>query len=315
MDHKALIIDSPDLQLAPQRRSWAFVKSVGWLLWFMLWLPLLTLLGWYFGYETVIEQFVDRKGSIELRRLLPTYLLVIGVCGGSLVLWSLIQYWRFHGRNRRNSSPDLATSELAEMTKTSVAAVQSWQGARRVVAYHDANAKIVTVETDPNALYGKALIAAVEAAEALTASQDGTTVLTVTDPPASVSTHTDDTVDTSSSKVAGIATVQHDADAGRGEALAATAEIRELITIQPAEALPVAINAHADNAVTPSEGVESVEVPSMNVAEVVSIAPVVIAEESAKVHSGPKATTTDIATARKAKARRTKKRRATGSFG
>ncbi len=167
MDYKALIIDSPDLQLAPQRRSWAFVKSVGWLLWFMLWLPMFTLLGWYFGYETIIVQFVDRKGSVELLRLLPTYVLVISACGGSLVIWSLIQYWRFHGRNRRSTSPDLDTSALAEMTKNSVEAVQSWQGARRVVAYHDANAKIVTVETDPNALYGKALIAATQAVEAM----------------------------------------------------------------------------------------------------------------------------------------------------
>jgi biofilm PGA synthesis protein PgaD len=165
MDHKALIIDSPDLQLATQRRSWAFVKSVGWLLWFMLWLPLLTLLGWYFGYETIIEQFIDRKGSVELIRLLPTYGLVIGVCGGSLVIWSLIQYWRFHGHNRRSTSPDLDTTALAELTNSSVEAVQSWQNARRVVAYHDANAKIVTVQTDPNALYGKALLAAAEAAE------------------------------------------------------------------------------------------------------------------------------------------------------
>ncbi len=167
MDHKALIIDSPDLQLAAQRRSWAFVKSVGWLLWFMLWLPMFTLLGWYFGYETIIVQFVDRKGSAELVRLLPTYVLVISVCGGSLVIWSLVQYWRFHGRNRRSTSPDLETIALAKMTKNSVEAVQSWQGARRVVAYHDANAKIVTVETNPNALYGKALIAAAQAVEAI----------------------------------------------------------------------------------------------------------------------------------------------------
>ncbi|MGL5005263.1 MAG: hypothetical protein ACRDAM_20155, partial [Casimicrobium sp.] len=55
-------------------------------------------------------------------------------------------------------------------TNNSVESVQSWQGARRVVAYHDAKAKIVTVDTDPNALYGKALIAAAEAAEAAQAA-------------------------------------------------------------------------------------------------------------------------------------------------
>jgi biofilm PGA synthesis protein PgaD len=166
MDHKALIIDSPSLQLATPRRSWAFVKSVGWLLWFMLWLPLFTLLGWYFGFETIAEQFFDRDGGAELVRLMPTYLLVIGICGGSLILWSLIQYWRFHGKNQRARSPDLETAALAEMTHSSVAAVQLWQGARRVVAYHDANAKIVSVDINPDALYGKALLAAVAAAEA-----------------------------------------------------------------------------------------------------------------------------------------------------
>jgi poly-beta-1,6-N-acetyl-D-glucosamine biosynthesis protein PgaD len=118
-------------------------------------------LGWYFGYETIVEQFVDRKGGIELARLLPIYLLVIGICGGSLVLWSLIQYWRFHGRNRRSVNKILETQALADFTHNSVEAVQSWQDARRVVAYHDANAHIIAVETDPNALYGKALQAAI----------------------------------------------------------------------------------------------------------------------------------------------------------
>jgi biofilm PGA synthesis protein PgaD len=165
MDHKALIIDSPSLQLSTPRRGWAFVKSVGWLLWFMLWLPLFTLLGWYFGFETIAEQFFDRDGGAELVRLLPTYLLVIGICGGSLILWSLIQYWRFHGKNQRARSPDLETAALAEMTHNTIAAVQSWQGARRVVAYHDANAKIVSVDINPDALYGKALLAAVAEAE------------------------------------------------------------------------------------------------------------------------------------------------------
>jgi biofilm PGA synthesis protein PgaD len=161
MDYHDLIIDSPDLQLASPRRSWAFVKSVGALLWFALWLPLLTVLGWYFGYETIVEQFVDRKGGIELARLLPIYLLVIGICGGSLVLWSLIQYWRFHGRNRRSVNKILETQALADFTHNTVEAVQSWQDARRVVAYHDANAHIIAVETDPSALYGKALQAAI----------------------------------------------------------------------------------------------------------------------------------------------------------
>ncbi|MGL5004100.1 MAG: poly-beta-1,6-N-acetyl-D-glucosamine biosynthesis protein PgaD, partial [Casimicrobium sp.] len=161
MNHKELIIDSPDLQLPKRRWSWAFVKTLGWILWFSLWLPILTVLGWYMGYETIVEQFVDRKGGSELARLLPTYLLVIGVCGGSLVVWSLIQYWLFHRRGKRTSAiPNLETDALATMTNNSVESVQSWQGARRVVAYHDAKAKIVTVDTDPNALYGKALIAA-----------------------------------------------------------------------------------------------------------------------------------------------------------
>jgi PgaD-like protein len=113
---------------------------------------------------------VDRKGGVELARLLPIYLMVIGICGGSLVLWSLIQYWRFHGRNRRSVNKNLETQALADFTNNSVEAVRSWQGARRVVAYHDANAHIVAVETDPGALYGKALQQAIASAEAAKAN-------------------------------------------------------------------------------------------------------------------------------------------------
>jgi biofilm PGA synthesis protein PgaD len=143
---KALIIESPGLQRPLPRNVWKLVTALFWAAWFWIWLPLLTVIGWAFGINTVFDQFVTRWGYIELLRLLPYYLLVIGVSGVSLVGWSLLQYHRFHGKERRKAFPLVTRAEIATGLGLAEETTAPWAAARRMVAYHDENGRVSWVE-------------------------------------------------------------------------------------------------------------------------------------------------------------------------
>lgn len=143
---KALIIESPGLQRPLPRNAWKLVTAIFWLMWFWIWLPIITVVGWAFGIHTVFDQFVTRWGYIELLRLLPYYMLVIGVSGVALVGWSLLQYHRFHGKERRKGYPDVTRAEIAIGLGLAEETTIPWEAARRMVAYHDDNGRVSWVE-------------------------------------------------------------------------------------------------------------------------------------------------------------------------
>lgn len=149
---KALIIESPGLQRPLPRSAWALATMLFWAAWFWLWLPLLSIIGWAFGIYTVFDQFVVRWGYIELLRLLPYYLLVIGVSGVALVGWSLLQYHRFHGKERRKAFPVVSRADIAKSLGLTEETTVPWAAARRMVAHHDENGRVSWVEVGENAV-------------------------------------------------------------------------------------------------------------------------------------------------------------------
>lgn len=143
---KELIIESPGLQSALPRTLSGFALGAFWMLWFYLWLPLFTLLGWVFSGYSIMDQFWDNYGFIELLRLFPYYLLVIGTSGLVLIGWSLFQYHRFHGKERRKASAALTSQEVAEGLGLTVEQTLGWTDARRMVAHHDGDGRVIAVD-------------------------------------------------------------------------------------------------------------------------------------------------------------------------
>ncbi len=143
---RELIIESPGLQRPLPRGMWAIATAFFWFGWFWLWLPLLSIIGWAFGVYTVFDQFVVHWGYIELLRLLPYYLLVIGTSGLLLVGWSLLQYYRFHGKERRRGFPVVTRADIAKGLGLAPETTEPWVRARRMVAHHDENGRVSWVE-------------------------------------------------------------------------------------------------------------------------------------------------------------------------
>ncbi|TVP43467.1 MAG: poly-beta-1,6-N-acetyl-D-glucosamine biosynthesis protein PgaD [Gemmatimonadales bacterium] len=110
-DRNGLIIERPDLQPRRERIVYGTITAVAWALWMYLWLPLVTLVAWYFGARAFIREVVipDR---VTLLATGATYLLVILILGGALLVWSRYNLRRFGGEDRRTASAPLGREEI-----------------------------------------------------------------------------------------------------------------------------------------------------------------------------------------------------------
>ena len=141
-----LVINRPDLQRPVNRALWATVTWVFWILWIYLWLPVITIIGWYFGVHTGLDQMVERLGYLEFLRVLPGYALVVGCGGLTLIAWSYSQYRKFHGRERRTTPKTVGTGQLAAQLGLSDEALRGWQGGRQLTAFHGQDGRLRDVQ-------------------------------------------------------------------------------------------------------------------------------------------------------------------------
>ena len=141
-----LIINRPHLQRPANRALGTTLTWLFWMLWIYLWLPIITIVGWYFGIHSGLDQMVERLGYLEFLRLLPSYVLAIACGGLGLIGWSYVQYRRFHGRERRKSMRIVDTTEMATKLGLSGDGLQGWQGERRLTAFHEQDGRLVGVQ-------------------------------------------------------------------------------------------------------------------------------------------------------------------------
>jgi biofilm PGA synthesis protein PgaD len=142
-----LIIDRPDLQDWRQKAFFGALTATFWVIWFLLWLPLVTLLAWlFFGFQFQF-QFIDREGYLGLLSLLSTYALVVLVMGGSLIIWAKYNHLRFRGVDRRKGFVEPTVIELAAHFRQPVAGIERWQGCAVMTVHHDEKGGIERVES------------------------------------------------------------------------------------------------------------------------------------------------------------------------
>jgi len=140
------IIVRPDLQTIRQRFGYSFLTFLFWLIWFYLWIPLISLGGWLFGVDLIHDEMVVRDGLNSLIELLGVYFLVIFLISAILGIWAIVNLWRFRGKNRRGPRATVSEEKLSDDFNVSSQQVVAWRQCRRLVISHDAEGNIVTVE-------------------------------------------------------------------------------------------------------------------------------------------------------------------------
>jgi len=146
--HSTLIINRPDLQSPQQKLVSGLLTMVFWLLWALLWLPLITLAAWaFFGVQLHVHM-IELEGYAGFFDLLSTYAMIIVAMGGTLVVWAKYNHFRFRGMDRRKAAAPVSIDMLASFAGHSPLRVAQWREMRVMTVEHDANGRILAIRDD-----------------------------------------------------------------------------------------------------------------------------------------------------------------------
>lgn len=132
-----MIIEQSSSLPVHYRVGWGCVTAAFWGVWLYLWMPLVTLAAWSFGFYQAQQHLQWEHTPGELKRLLMFYAIIAAALGGALLLWAAAEYMRFRNRNRRRASRPACTQDLAQHAGLPVENLAAWQRLRCVTAYHD----------------------------------------------------------------------------------------------------------------------------------------------------------------------------------
>jgi len=142
-----LIIEKPEKQRTGQKYLLGGLTLLFWGAYSLLWTPLINTLGWAFGIYSFYEHLIVLRGWEGLVSRLPLYALIVQVMGGGLILWAIVNWRRFKGKERRQSMHDVSTEDVADWRTQAPEQIATWQKAQRLVVHYDANGKLAEVET------------------------------------------------------------------------------------------------------------------------------------------------------------------------
>lgn len=144
MNH--LIIDRPDLQTPIQRFISRSLTLILWLIYFYLWLPLLTLLAWWVGLTGIARELSAIESSRNLQLVLFTYLLVVLAIGFVYLLWAILNYRKFRNHEKRKTRSSVPLNDIAEYHRVSPTDLSNWQNIKSLIVDHDEHGSIISAE-------------------------------------------------------------------------------------------------------------------------------------------------------------------------
>jgi len=140
-----LIIEHPEWQTPKQRILLGFITLSFWMLWFYLWIPLVSVLAWTFGIRLFEYHMIELEGYKGIVALLGWYALVIFLLGGSLIAWATYNIQRFNKVARRNPRPVVSMEMQAGHFRVSAGDVELWRKSQFVFIEHNDESRIANV--------------------------------------------------------------------------------------------------------------------------------------------------------------------------
>ena len=141
-----LIIERPDLKTRSIRLGEQFLTIIFWIFWFYLWNPAVSLLAWWFGFQTFYHQMFELGGMRGFLEQLNTFLLGIFLVSGAMALWSFYNYARYRKYTRRHQTLMTDLPGLAESFQINTEEHASAAAAKRVAIRFDDNNAITRLE-------------------------------------------------------------------------------------------------------------------------------------------------------------------------
>lgn len=145
---RELVVDRPELQRGPQRFIYSTLTLIAWAVWVYLWLPLVTLVAWYFGLRVFLREIVIPDPRTMLMVGIA-YLIVVVLLGGALLIWSRYNVRRFRGNERREEAPPLGDAEVREWFDIPIDVLERFRSADSMTVHLDQDGHVEDVVTAP----------------------------------------------------------------------------------------------------------------------------------------------------------------------
>lgn len=141
-----LIINNPGGAHWMQRLTQRGLTFLFWVVFGLLFRPILTLLTWLLEGHFFSEAMVEHHGYLLLLDKLWFYLLVIIAISALLIGWASYNLLRFRNNECRNRQPDpVGVAEQAALYKLDPSEVSAMQQQRRIVLVIDAQGRPLQV--------------------------------------------------------------------------------------------------------------------------------------------------------------------------
>jgi biofilm PGA synthesis protein PgaD len=128
------ILYRPELQSAGQRTLYSVLTLLAWTVWLYLFVPLLSLLAWWFGIEAFSLYLLEPADRSDLLTLL-TYAGVVVLSALVIVAWSIYNLRRYGGLDRRKPIPPVSDEELRAHHDIDARTLAALRTQRRVVLH------------------------------------------------------------------------------------------------------------------------------------------------------------------------------------
>lgn len=125
------IIYRPDLQPPARRALFSGITFVAWLMWFYLFLPLISVAAWWFGVESFRQYMFDPERSGYLLTLIG-YAIVVAVTALVIISWSRYNQVRFGGPDRRQAMPPVTDEMMQEKFRLDAEMLENIQTAKTI---------------------------------------------------------------------------------------------------------------------------------------------------------------------------------------
>lgn len=134
------IIDHPERQGTARRTAYGTLTAAAWVLYFYLWLPLVTLVAWVLGARTGYDRMYLEQNAIDPFLLLALPVIAL-ICGAVLLAWAEYNRARFAGKERRHAAANTGIADVATQLGADPATADTIRGARVVTITLDDQAR------------------------------------------------------------------------------------------------------------------------------------------------------------------------------
>lgn len=111
------------------------LMALGWTLWMWLFMPLLTLIFWWFEVTVFYTQVVEQTQPLTSISVLKL-MVCIGIFISILFVWASYNWVRFHGEDRRKAPNSVTADDLAQSFQLQSADIVKLRQAKNITLHY-----------------------------------------------------------------------------------------------------------------------------------------------------------------------------------